>query len=80
MRLFKFLIREDAPIVVDGIVHDKLLSFVLASSPEEAKDELRKLLELSYLDPIEYAWLDFVIPLEIDVEDGPRVVGYAKLG
>ncbi len=80
MRLFKFLITQDAPIIVDGILHDQLMSFVLAESSEAAKDELRKLCALLYSDPIEYAWLDFVSPQEIDVGDGPRVVGYAKFG
>lgn len=80
MKLYKFLITQDAPIVVDGIYHDQLMSFVLAESPEAAKDELQKLCALLYPDPVEYAWLDFVTPQEIDVADGPRVVGYAKFG
>lgn len=80
MKLFKFLIRQDEPIVVDGIFHDQLLSFVLADSAEGAKDELCKMLSLIYSDPVEYAWVDFVEPTEVDTTDGPRVVGFAKFG
>ncbi len=80
MKLFKFLIRQDEPILVDGIFHDQLLSFVLADSVEGAKDELRKMLSLIYPDPVDYSWLDFVQPTEVDATDGPRVIGFAKFG
>lgn len=80
MKLFKFLITQADPILVDGIFHDHLLSFVLAADADGAKEELRKMLSLIYGDPTEYAWLDFVQPTEVDATDGPRVIGFAKFG
>lgn len=79
MKLWKFLVTEDEPVFVAGLKYDMISSFVLAPSAAEAKEELRKHLSLIFPDPIEYAWLDFVEPTEVDTERGPRVVGFVRL-
>jgi hypothetical protein len=79
MKLWKFLVTDTEPVIVNGLVYDCISSFVVAEAASEAREELRKHLSLIFTDPVEYAWLDFVEPIEIDISAGPRVVGFVRL-
>ncbi len=82
MKIYKFLVSQDYPVVVGTVVYSDCLAIVLAHDVPEARKIAKDFLA-NHKDPyasraIDSAWLDYVEPEEFSL-DNPCAIG-ATLG